>query len=272
MNAAIGQLRRLMRRTLPLSWRLAIRRAPALIRDLCIPPAIEKVSQTHAWHEVARRHSPLSRPGTRYDPAIQAAKVANVTRAAALLDGVVVPPGEVFSWHRTIGPPLFWRGFRPGPELHEGTMSVGIGGGVCQVANMVFWLGLHAGLAVTERHRHTYDLFPDHNRDVPFGCGATVFYPTCDLKLANPTNHRLAFRFHIEEDRLVGCIVSQDKPTLQYQVIERDHRFVRQQDTIWRHNAIYRKTIKDGQTTCETLVARNRAKVCYSVREGMLQS
>ncbi len=242
-----------------------------MTRDLLFPAKVTKTIQIDGWHRILGRRSPLHRPGASYSPAVQQGKVANVKLAARRFDGVMLAPGDMVSWHRTLGPPLAMRGFRLGPELHCGQMAVGLGGGVCQVANMLFWLGLHGGLSIVERHRHSYDLFPDQNRDVPFGCGATVFYPNCDLKLRNTTDGVVVFRFTVCGEALEGSLHSHSQPNLSYRIVERQHRFVREKGIIWRENSIYRQTCDSEQVLDETLVVNNRAKVCYPVSAEVVE-
>ena len=53
-------------------------------------------------------------------------------------------------------------------------MKKGVGGGLCQMANMIHWLILHTPLEVTELHHHSDALFPDVKRRVPFGTGTSI--------------------------------------------------------------------------------------------------
>jgi vancomycin resistance protein VanW len=177
---------------------------------------------------------------------------------------MVIEPGQTFSWHREVGPPLRWRGFQDGPEMHDGRMTTGRGGGICQVANMFFWLGLHAGLVVVERHRHGFDLFPDEERTVPFGCGATVFFPTLDLKMANTDQLPVLFRLWIEAGGLHGEVRFPSQPSERWSIVEEGHRFFSQEGTLFRENEIFR-VVDDGSTAQRELLAKNRAVVCYTV-------
>ena len=71
--------------------------------------------------------------------------------------------------------------------LSHGEVRVGTGGGLCQLANMLYWLALHTPLVIKERHHHSFDLFPDDRRVIPFGTGTSVFYNYVDLQFYNPT-------------------------------------------------------------------------------------
>ncbi len=254
---------RTLKQLVPIGARIRARRAPAVLRHY-LTPTRRLQQDLRPWpHVWCRRSSPLRRPGTTYDEELQHAKETNVRRAAELLEGTVITPGDEFSWHAQVGPPLRIRGFAKGPELHAGRMSRGTGGGACQVANLVFWLALHSGLAILERHRHALDLFPDSERTVPFGCGATVFHPTRDLRLSNP--HAAAVRLHLRvaDGRLFGAMTTQHAPTHEWRVEEVWHRFVERQDGIWRENRLDR--FRTDQPNRREIVAINQARVAYAV-------
>ena len=270
---ALGEGARLLRvaarEQLPMGLRIAWRRLPAAVAWALSPPEGAAVAPLPFEHLQGRRESPLRRPGTTYDARLQGAKEANVRRAAALLDGAVVAPGEVFSWHRRVGPPLRIRGFQPGPELHDGQLAAGVGGGACQVANLTYWLALTAGMAIVERHRHGLDLFPDDARDVPFGCGATVFHPHRDLKFTNPLPIPLQLRFAVVGDALIGEARFPLDPGLRFELVETHHRFFRAEGGIWRESRLARRRISAEGSLLEP-VAVNRARVCYPVPEELL--
>ena len=122
-------------------------------------------------------------------------KITNLRLAAARLDGVVLRPGETFSYWRLIGRPSRRKGYLDGIVLFCGTFRPGVGGGLCQMSNLIFWMTLHTPLTVVERYRHSYDVFPDCGRTQPFGSGATCVYPYRDLMIRNDT--QTTFRLHV---------------------------------------------------------------------------
>jgi vancomycin resistance protein VanW len=214
---------------------------------------------------LARHRSPLRRAG-KVDEALQAGKERNVALAAARLDRVKVPPFGLFSYHHLVGRPSRWRGFRPGLELRNGTTSSGIGGGCCQISNLVHWLALLAGMKIVERHRHALDLFPDDHRAVPFGSGATVFYNYADLRFENPLDEPVLLRLVIEDrgGALAGELRTTRDPGWRVEVREVDHRFFRDEQGWWRENRLRRRfLLSDGTTLRDEEVAHNLARVLY---------
>ncbi|NLB43143.1 MAG: VanW family protein, partial [Clostridiales bacterium] len=118
---------------------------------------------------------------------LQHNKIINLRIATKKLNGILIRPGEVLSYWKLIGKPSKRKGYVDGMILKNGTFSPGIGGGLCQLSNLIFWMTIHTPLTVIERHRHGYDVFPDSNRTLPFGSGATCFYPHGDLMIRNDT-------------------------------------------------------------------------------------
>ncbi|MCP4646272.1 MAG: VanW family protein, partial [bacterium] len=96
------------------------------------------------------------------DPVLQRNKVKSLGVAAAKINGVILQPGEVFSFWRLVGKPSKKRGFLLGLQLSFGELTSMIGGGLCQVTNLLHWMVLHTPLTVIERHRHSTDPFPDY--------------------------------------------------------------------------------------------------------------
>lgn len=108
------------------------------------------------------RHStPLLRKLKDVDMWMQRNKVHNLRLAVERLDGVVLLPGETLSYWKCIGDPSRRRGYVEGMMLKNGQVTSAVGGGLCQLANLIYWMTLHTPLTVTERYRHGYDVFPD---------------------------------------------------------------------------------------------------------------
>lgn len=195
-------------------------------------------------------------------------KKVNLSLALRDLDGVLVPPGKILSLWRLVGPPTARRGFREGLVLERGRPSQGIGGGLCQLANALFWLALHSELAVVERHHHSIDLFPDDGRTVPFGTGATIVYNFKDLRLFNPGGTTYQFRLEVTEDDFIAKLYAAETPVHRYSVIESDHAFVNEPDGLYRRNTIQRQTWNaQGECVATEPLFSNFSKCRYTAQE-----
>jgi vancomycin resistance protein VanW len=200
------------------------------------------------------------------DMELQYHKIKNLTLAAKRLNGVLLRPGETFSYWKLIGKPTRRKGYQAGMILRNGTVCSGIGGGLCQMSNLIYWMVLHTPLTVVERHRHGYDVFPDSNRTLPFGSGATCFYPHGDLMIRNDTDETFQLLVTVGDEYLEGEWRSQTAPEFQYEICERNHEM---KGEYWggfsRHNELYRRIFdREGNFLREEFIISNSAMMMYS--------
>jgi len=222
--------------------------------------------ETNLQHLVFEHRSMLLRPLKDVEMYLQHNKITNLRLAIARINGTVIRPGEMFSIWRLVGRPTASRGFLEGLVLHDGRIEKGIGGGLYQLGNLLYWIALHSPLTISERYRHSFDVFPDINRTIPFACGATLAYNYIDLQLRNDTSDNFQIKLWLDEEYLNGKLSSGRTPEFKYAVFETDHLIKTQ---IWgghtRHNRIWKRStdLTDGSTN-EDLVAENHAIMMYN--------
>jgi vancomycin resistance protein YoaR len=106
----------------------------------------------------------------------------NQGRAAALIDGTVLEPGEIFSFNDTVGERTVANGFVKGVVIDNGVYAEDLGGGVSQVVTTTYNAAFFAGLKDIEHKPHSF--YIDR---YPLGREATVAWPSVDLKFQNDT-------------------------------------------------------------------------------------
>ena len=109
---------------------------------------------------------------------------SNVKRAAASCNGVVLLPGDVFSYNDSVGSITAERGYLPAPVYAGGASVDGVGGGICQPSSTIYYALLHSTLEVVERRNHMYAV-----GYVPDGMDATVFHGSTDFRFRNNTDY-----------------------------------------------------------------------------------
>ncbi len=124
----------------------------------------------------------------------------NIVVGARLLDGILIAPGETFSFLEHIGPIDESQGFVEGYSIIAERTVRNVGGGICQVSTTVFRAALMAGLPIIERHPHAYRVkYYEQNSIV--GLDATIFVSTgTDLKFRNDTPAYLLMQFEVYTD------------------------------------------------------------------------
>ena len=215
---------------------------------------------------VFQHKTPLLRPLKNVEMYLQHNKVTNLRLAAAKINGLVIRPGETFSFWKTVGNPTARHGYLEGLVLENGRIGKGVGGGLCQMGNLLYWMALHSPVTVTERWRHSYDVFPDEARILPFGSGATLAYNYIDLQLRNDTRQAFQLQVWLSESHLHGAIRTTVPPDVRYEVFEAEHA-IRHEP--WggysRHNCIGRRvfSIDTGALLREEQVTENHALMMY---------
>lgn len=216
-------------------------------------------------HGVFKHKTPLLRKLKDVEMQMQYNKVINLGIATKKLNGIVIQPGETFSYWRLIGSTTKRKGYVDGMILHYGKVKSGVGGGLCQLSNLIYWMTLHTPLTVTERYRHSYDVFPDSKRSQPFGSGATCAYNYLDLQIKNETNEMYQLIIYLTDIALVGEWRSSHQATKSYKVYEKEHSFTLEQ---WggyvRHNMIHREVFNMSQECIDDeFITENHAITMY---------
>ena len=216
-------------------------------------------------YTVFKHQTPLLRKLKDVDMWLQYNKVTNIKLALENLNGIIIYPGETFSFWKLVGKTTAAKGYVEGMVLSHGKFKPGLGGGLCQLSNLIYWMTLHTPLDVTERHRHSYDVFPDVNRKLPFGSGATCFYNYLDLRISNSTHQPYQLHLYLKNDYLVGEWRTSTEQKEAYEVYEKDHWITHE---YWggyaRHNTIFRRKYdQDSRLIEDAYMTENHAMMMY---------
>lgn len=160
-----------------IKWALASGSTSA---DLTITTVLPQVDSNRI-HEMGIRE--LVASGTSYFAGSSAERTRNIAVAAAKFEGVVIPPGGIFSFNEFVEDVSAANGFEDSLIIWGDRTAVGIGGGVCQVSTTIFRAAYAAGLPIVERYNHGY-VVSWYGEP---GLDATIFTPTVDFRFRNDT-------------------------------------------------------------------------------------
>jgi vancomycin resistance protein YoaR len=116
----------------------------------------------------------------------------NLGRAAEIIDGTVLEPGETFSLNETVGERTVANGFTKGYIINDGILVQDLGGGVSQMATTLFNAMFFAGLEDVEHKPHSF--YIDR---YPIGREATVAWGSVDLRFRNDTPYGVLIDTHV---------------------------------------------------------------------------
>ncbi|SMB78342.1 VanW family protein [Deinococcus hopiensis] len=156
----------------------------ALARGQMTSPVVVRLqapARSVRWaHAQGLRH--LAGEQTRFTGS-PAFRVQNIRLGSARIHGTWVAPGQAFDFNARVGQITPARGFAAGYVILGPTLSLEPGGGICQVSTTVFRAAYRAGLPITERHPHSYQVA---YYGTP-GLDAAVYAPTKNLRWLNDT-------------------------------------------------------------------------------------
>jgi vancomycin resistance protein VanW len=132
----------------------------------------------------------------------------NLSIAIGCIEPVVIQPGQIFSFSHLIGNPLEVRGYQVGRTLINGELQPVAGGGLCQLAGLIYLLALHTDCAILERHPHSQDIYTDDTRFTPLGADAAVVFGYKDLRIKNQTISPIRFQFDLYKTQITGRIMA----------------------------------------------------------------
>ena len=148
---------------------------------------------------------------------LQENKAKNLSLAAPKLNGIIIKPGETFSFWNLVGRCLEKEGYKEGLTIAKGKPSSGIGGGMCQLTNLIHWMILHSDMEIIEHHHHDQiDLFPDYKRVIPFGTGTSIVYNYLDYRFKNTTNLTYQLIIYVTDEYLCGELRSNNNQESKY--------------------------------------------------------
>ena len=127
------------------------------------------------------------------------ARKHNIARSAANFFGIVIAPGEEFSFNKYLGSVSEADGYEEGLIIFGGRTIKGVGGGVCQVSTTIYQTAFWAGFPMEARYPHGYMLGYYNDGEGP-GMDATVFSPIVDLQFINNTPYHLLLENYYNEE------------------------------------------------------------------------
>ena len=165
------------------------------------------------------------------------------------------------------------KGYKEGLTIAKGKPSQGIGGGMCQLSNLIHWLVLHSELTITEHHHHDgLDLFPDFGRQIPFGTGTSISYNYIDYRFRNDTQNTYQLRLWTDEEYLCGELRATEQQPHTFHIHAENEYFSRENGVVYRNGEVYRDIIDrvSGKCVESQLIRTNHARVMYDCPPSMI--
>lgn len=166
----------------------------------------------------------------------------NVEKAAKLVNGVVVDPGETFSMNDTIGDRTYANGWKGAAAIVRGSTETQAGGGVCQVSSTMYNAVVKSDLEIVYRRNHSSKV-----GYVPAGLDATINTGTIDFKWKNNTDKPVLIRASANGSSLTVSIYGQAFQTDEYDEIKLSASYTGTSSSGAMNYQSYKIYYKDGK-------------------------
>lgn len=157
--------------------------AAGLLQEVRIPVKIDMPEMTAEQLVASLFRDKLGSQTTLYTYSSEA-RINNIKLCASKLNGLVLNPGEEFSFNGTVGQRTKEAGFKPAGAYSDGQVVQEVGGGICQVSSTVYCAAMLAQMTTVERYCHMFVV-----NYLPYGLDATVSWPGPDYKFRNDRDY-----------------------------------------------------------------------------------
>lgn len=228
-----------------------------------------KIAKTHSADKLPVVVSDYSCNLIKRAPGInlthQQNKAKNIEIACGKINGIIIQPGEEFSFWQTVGKITKRKGYKEGRVIIANRLTAGLGGGLCNLSNAIHLLVLHSPLEVVEFHEHSDALGPDEGKRVPFSAGTSVSYNNIDYKFKNNSDQNVQLLTWCENERLYVELRCENEFPYTFDIIEEDHHFKKENEKFYRNSKIYKRTFdrQSGKELKKELVLDNHSKVMF---------
>lgn len=236
------------------------------LKDLISDTKFAKVKEKEKLDKLISSYSSnLIKKGKGVDPVLQENKAVNIRLASNKINGIIIKPGEVFSFWRTIGKVNKRTGYKEGRVIKDNKLIPGTGGGLCNLANTINNLVLNSPLEIVEFHKHSDALAPDNGKRIPLANGTSVSYNYIDYRFKNNTDQNVQLLLWCDDEKLYGELRSEKEIPFKYELVEENHHFEKEGDKYYRISQIYRNTIekKTGDIIEKELIWDNHSMVMF---------
>ena len=269
-NANIMKKRKLFCEISPTTYAIALKKQ---IITRHIKNFLGKEKWAHTFEQeklpvlVASHHSNMIKRGPGIDPQLQLNKADNIRLACSKMNGLIINPGEAFSFWKYVGKTSKKNGFSEGRIIANGKLIAGVGGGLCNLANTINLTVLHSPMTITELHHHSDALAPDPDgKRVPYSAGTSVNYNFVDYRFCNNTSQPVQLCTWCDGDTLKTELRTTEQFPNTYSIVEEGHHFHKEDNgKYYRVSKIYIDTIdrSTGEIVNHKLHWNNHSEVMF---------
>lgn len=220
-------------------------------------------------YKIFEDQSTLINPNTGMDIIYQYNKVDNLKLASKTMNGLLIKPGEIFSFNYLVKNAEKFGRYKDGLVDADDKLVAAKGGGICQLSNALFWIFLNGELSIVERHSHGKMDFPYPEDGIPEGTDATISEGWLDLQMKNDTEITYQLKIEFNDEVMKIILLSDKEPEYEFKIISKEGHYFRDDDKIFRKLKVCKEKYQrsTGEFISEEYLYENFCEIGYPVPE-----
>ena len=125
-------------------------------------------------------------------------RTTNLKIASKKINGTIIQPGETFDFNKVVGSRTAAKGYKKAHVFTSpNSTTMGLAGGICQVASTVFNTALISNVKIVERHQHSQRV-----SYVPLGRDAAISGNVQNFRWKNNTNYAIKIKMTVKDGKI----------------------------------------------------------------------
>lgn len=184
-------------------------------------------------YEVSSAKTVMINEESGQDIIYQKNKVHNLKIISQTMNKVYIYPHETFSFYYLSRNSKKYGKYKEGLILINNKIVPRIGGGICHLSNLLYYVFLMTPLTVVERHGHKVKSFPNPDKNSLDGVDATISRGWLDLKVRNDTENIYQIVIDFDDEHMYAKILSDVKPDTKAVIQNENFKYIRKNDKIF---------------------------------------
>lgn len=211
-----------------------------------ITGTVNAVKASKTKEKLAGINTLISTFSTQYGSISSPQRSTNINLATKAINGLVLMPGDTFSFNGVVGERTAAKGYQSAPVDIGTHTAMGLGGGICQVSTTLYNAVLLAGIKATVRMHHTIP-----SVYVPLGFDATVDYGNLDYQFKNTLNYPIYIEGSSANGTETFNIYSDSS------LLSKTYKVVNNVDASGTKVKVYLQTYQNGQMISNDMIAND---------------
>ena len=224
---------------------------------------LHQMSETLPYNHYTLRQNMINAE-SGFDIKYQYNKAYNLQCYAKPIHRILIEPEKTFSFCYLIKDVSSNNELKEGLNLVDGVIQPSIGGGLCQLSNMIYEAALHTELTISERHPHLIEYIYNPSETI-IGLDATIAVGWCDLKLTNNTTHPYQILVTFDGTDIIVQINSTIQNTKQYIITNSNLHYTTTGNHTYQTVDVNRTTLYPNGKQSTTKLYTNKCEIGYSL-------